>query len=752
MKSFTGLATSALALMVGISPAYAQNAAPAETSASGDSNASADADIIVMARKRAESIQNVPVSITAVNSAIIERNNIVKIDKVGALTPNVVLAPPAVVPTVLTAFIRGIGNRTANSYQSPPIAVAVDGIYYTTIAGSLVDIFDVEQIEILRGPQGTLQGRNSPGGVISVTTRRPSGEYGARAEVSYERFDLIQGKVSVEAPIVKDVLAAKISGFYSDGGDFMNNLTLGRKEGGGVHNWGGRLSVLFTPSSDFDAYFTADYVRDSSSQPANRPRPHAGSKGSNVDGSFEAQPVVCSVYGYCDENAYGKYETGAGFADHPTATNVGLALTMNWDLGAAKVTSVSGYRKIKDNVRLDADYLPDTILDFYHYPRLNRFYSQELRIASDGQSPLEWVVGIYALNSNIRNQQTLRLGGLLVGRPRDQSILSTKAGEETTKSFAVFGQASYKVTDRWSISGGARQSWDKKKLTVIPVVPAPAIDGSRDFKTDFKNTSIELGTDFQFDPHKLAYFRFAQGYRAGGFNEGVPYAQISTYKPETVDSYEFGLKTQWWDRRITANLSAFHYDYKNMQIVTLTSQSGGSVNRIINADTAKVDGIEFETTIRPTDQLTLRGTLGYLHFEYPNQMVNLGTCVPTANCVNLRNVRKDNAPKFTGYFGADYDIPIAGDGGSVMLSADVSYRSRASTNPVPTPIAMQDGYALVNGSITYKTADDHYTISIFGRNLTNKYYKVIGETGGNFFIWENVGRPRTYGIRAAMKF
>lgn len=696
-------------------------------------------DIVVTARKRAESLQDVPVSITAVNSDLIEQYNIVKIDQVGALTPNVNMSYGSVLPTMFTAYIRSLGNRSGNISYSTPVAVSVDGVYYSTISGSLVDVFDVNQIEVLRGPQGTLQGRNAPGGAVNVTTRRPTGDLGMRWELSYARFDQLQARGAVDAPIVDGVLAAKVSGFYNHGGDFMNNLTLGIREGGGVNNYGGRLGLLFTPSSDLEAYLTIDYVRDSSSQPPNRPRPHAGSLGSVADGSFEPEPTVCTVFGFCTE--YGKYETGADFVKHAYLKNVGTTLNVDWDLGPVALTSVTGYRHVRDNLKFDADALPVVANHFVDKPQDLKQFSQELRLASNGSGPLTYVFGLYALQFKYNFVQTLALGGPLAGMPPGTSFGRSRASADKTKSFAIFGQATYKITDQWSISGGARQTWDHKRLTATPSFPGP----SQQFKTDFENLSVEAGTEFRFDDDRMAYFRFSQGYRAGGFNEGGAFPTINVYKPENVDSYEVGLKSQWFDRRLTFNLSAFHYDYSGLQIIVL--EGTGNINRIVNTETTKIRGVELEAIVSPTDNFQLRGTLGYLHTRYPDQIVNLG-----AGPINLRNVQKDNAPKWTGFVNANYHIPLGSDDGGIDLSADVSYKSTFALNPNPTPITIQKSYALVNGSITYTTPDDKYSISLFGTNLTNKYYKIAGETGNNFFIWETVGRPRSYGVKMSAKF
>jgi len=207
-----------------------------------------------------------------------------------------------------------------------------------------------------------------------------------------------------------------------------------------------------------------------------------------------------------------------------------------------------------------------------------------------------------------------------------------------------------------------------------------------------------------------------------------------------------GFKTQWLDRRLTLNLAGFHYNYDGLQIVTLTGSVAGNINRIVNTGTTKIRGVEAELIAIPFDNFTIRGTAGYLDAEYPSQIVNLGL-----GDINLADVEKDNAPKWTGYLGADYVIPFD-SGATIRLGADMNYKSRFATNPNPTPIAIQDKYALVNASITYTAPEDQFSVQIFGQNLTDKYYKIIGESGNNFFLWDTVGRPLTYGVKLSANF
>jgi len=731
----TQIASRALASVALLTPwnaALAQQTPVTAVDPSGDTSG----EIIVTARKRSESLQNTPLSITAVSGAAIEQKGLVKIDQIGASSPNVKFQAGNSVPGDFTAFIRGIGNRGAEPSQDVPVAVSIDGVYLAVKGGSLIDLFDVQQVEVLRGPQGTLQGRNSPGGAVNITTRRPTGEFGGRVEASYARFDEVQLKGMIEAPLVKNVLSARLNLYRNSGGSFMRNTTTGGRTAGGITNWGGRLGILFTPTESFKAYLTADYIRDTSQQPPLRPVPHAGPAG-----PLEPSPLICTVFGVC--SPAGKYETGSDFTDRMLTKSGGAAINADWDLGSVTLTSVTGYRKVHQDFNLDDDATGVVALHIPHRLLIADQVSQELRLASNGSSRLSYVVGLYALRSKFSLNQPVVLGGALFSSPTD--VASGSDREQVTHSYAAFGQMTYKILPTWSISGGARESFDRKRMETEPTVPGPR--GT--FKAKFDNFSFELGSELRLDRQKFVYARFSQGYLAGGVNGDAPtLADVNVFRPVTVDAYEIGLKTEWWDRRFTVNVAAFYNDFSDLQLTAAAPSSGtGFVQRVVNAPGLKMKGVEVETTLRPAEGLALNGSFGYLHSRYRSAILDLGSGI-----ADISTLPKDYAPKTTAYFGANYRTKLGSGGGSMTFDADVDYRSHFYVNPVPSPVARQSQYALVNASITYRTPDDRYSISLFGRNLTNHYYKTGAETGGGFFMWDSVGRPRTYGVRANAEF
>ncbi|WP_139139380.1 TonB-dependent receptor [Sphingobium phenoxybenzoativorans] len=749
MKTTNTIAVSAIALLAVSSPALAQSGGSAPPSAGAEdvmpaqeAAAPADDEIIVTARKRSEGLQAVPIAVSAVTASSLEQRNIVRLDQMSAVVPNATFKTAASIPTEVQPFIRSIGDRSSEPSQDLSNAISIDGVYLVNIAGSNVDTFDVEQIEVLRGPQGVLQGRNSTGGAVNIRTKRPSGELHARAMVSYERFDALQLKGYVEAPLAQDVLAVKLSAFRTTGGNYSRNVITGERDTGGIRAAGGRIGLLFTPSSDFTAYLTADYSKDSSPPPAVRAANHSGSIAAPYNGAYaQPQPRVCALFQEC--STYAPYTNAFSLTGPNHSKNRGLALNLDWDIGGITLSSVTGYRAVNQMTNIDLDATPSMIFNLQPRNVRIRAFSQETRLASNGDGPFSWLVGGYYLRSRIDLERTSVLGGPLFGQPVGVTSTGTQFRSPDTDSYALFGQLSYQITDQWDISVGGRQSWDKKSLVSTPT----ATSGTGVFKRDFNAFTMEATTRYRFTPDTLVYLRFAQGYRSGGFNgAATTLAGINSFEPEKNDAYEIGLKSSWLDRRLKLNLTGFYYDYRDLQLIAIDQAPGiGLIQRVINAKGLRASGIEFETSFSVTDNFTLTGNLSYLHTKYRSQILNLGF-----GNIDLADAKRQYAPKITGMVQAQYSIPI-GDN-KLVLNGSLNYRSLTQLNDVPTDVAMQKAYALVDAEIAWHLPDDRVTLSLFGQNLTDKYYKAYGDANGGLFNLVIDGRPRTYGVRATVKF
>lgn len=674
--------------------------------------------IIITARKRAESIQNVPISVTAFDERALERNAITSIDQVSQFTPNVVFVPISISPTSVAPFIRGIGNYAQEPSQDPPIAISVDGVYLGQISGSLIDVFDASQIEVLRGPQGTLQGRNSPGGAINVTTRRPGDTFGARFDASYGNYNEIQVKGAVDLPF-SEKIAAKAAFMVGDRDGFVENVTTGRKLSD-QKSYAGRVGLLFEPTETLDVYITGDYSRDRSRQP-----------GLRYMGHYADRPVLaCTSLGLCAANprftSTANYDPRRQFFE-----GWGITANANLDLGGATITSVTGYRKGEDHQWVDVDSTEADIFGLEDRDLRTKQFSQEFRIASDAEGQaeagqLDWVLGVFYMNSQFSMLQRQRIfGGDLGESYRDQTL----------KSYAVFGQATYNITDQLSVSAGARQSWDDKVLNSRPI--GSPVTGEYDAK--FDNLSLELGAEYRFTPDAMAYARFSQGYRSGGINGAASrLIDVNAYGPEKVDAYEVGIKTEWFDRRLLVNLTGFRSNYKDLQRnIIVTDANNNVLSNISNQGKARMQGIEAEVRLHVAEPLNVWGSYGYLHARYLDDA--------------FRQFDVIYAPKHTASAGFDFTVPVR-DQDRVVIGWDVSFKSRFNATPSTLQVGEQGAYAVVNATATYRFADDRFSIGAYARNLSNTYYITTASDNGGLANWVVEGAPRTYGVRMTAEF
>lgn len=674
--------------------------------------------IIVTARKRAESIQNVPVAVSAFDEKMLERNAIVSIDQVSQYTPNVVFVPLSISPTAVAPYIRGMGNFGQEPTQDPPIAISVDGVFLAHIAGSLLDVFDAAQVEILRGPQGTLQGRNSPGGAINVITRRPGSEPGARFDASYGNYNDIQLKAAFELP-VSDVVSTKFAVMARNSDGHVRNTTLDRRMSG-HDSVAGRFGMLLKPVDDLEIYLTADYARDKSKQPGLR---YVGSLPDSI-------PVACTLFGLCDPNP--RYTSTADYDRDQDFESWGLTANADYETGPVTLSYVGGYRKVHDIQFNDIDATGMPMFNIEGRDNETKQMSQEVRLSSTSRGPatagdLDWVVGGFYMDADFTMVQNQRIfDGVLTQAFRSQSL----------KSYAVFGHASFHITDSLSISAGGRQSWDDKVLLTRPV----GSPETGEFAAKFDNLSVEAGAEYQFNPDAMLYARFSQGYRSGGINgQATTLAAVNSYGPEKVNAYEIGLKTQWLDRRLRLNLTAFRADYRALQRnIIILDENNQILSNIENSGKARMQGIEVEADGQPIDNVTIRASYGYLDSKYLDDA--------------FRNFDVIYAPKHTASLGVDIEIPFHAHDANILFSGDVNYKSSFNATTNTLSVGHQSGYALVNGNISYRFNDNRYSIGIYGRNLTNSHYLTTASDTGGLSNWIAEGPRRTYGVRLIAEF
>lgn len=696
--------------------------------------------VVTAVRRREESVQGVPIAITAINAAGLERNQIIGVEDLARIAPNVVINKQLLAADQVNIYIRGFGNGANDPAIDPPIALYVDGIYQPLSMGTRLDLFSVEGVEVDRGPQGTLLGKNAPTGAISITSLRPTNKLGGAVEASYARFDAVSLKGRINLPVIPDVLAVNASVSYDDGGSYIHNLFDGGKLGGS-HAVAVRAGILFTPSTNFSWLVQLNGQKTRNPQAGVRDLGYFGR-----DGLFQGPTASCAVFGHCTPSR--PFTTSTGYNDAPTGSDRQISSQMTWHTTPVTFTSVTGYKRYQQTNRADVDGQPEPILSAIQPFRYKQF-SEEFRISSAKGGGLtfgdrlDWVIGGFYSNFDYDQSQVLTIFG--------SDLASDQKGR--TKSYALFGHAVFDVTDEWNVTVGARKSWDHKTHRYNNVGdPTLYIDTP----LNFSNFSFEAGTQYKFASDKQVYFRFAEGYRAGGY-QGLPpvSGQQAPYRPETVKTYEFGAKADFFDHHIRANISVFQSDYSDLQrtIVRSLPQAPFFGQFIQNAANARVRGVELEATFVPTDSFTISTNVGFLDPQYKGYVAALLPGVVTDN----DNFPFPFASRWNVKVAPQYRTELPG-GIKTTVSADATYSSPYYTAEIPYPIARVRELMLVNASLRFEDPSSRYSLTVYGHNLTNRHYLAVATTtptpaGGTALFALGVDAlPITYGVTIGAKF
>ncbi len=743
-------------LLAQSNPGSSSITAPSAAIATASEDSDSLADIVVTARRRAEPLQQTPLSVSAIAPQRLAEAHVTNLGDIATLSPALNLSRNASNPTSLFAFLRGFGTKSSDPSSEPAVALTIDGIYQGAVIGSLVNLFDVEAVEVLRGPQGTLLGKNAPAGGISIRTRRPKSEFNGLVQVDYGRFGDFQIRTFVDAPLAGDKLAGTISYFRQRSDGYVRNIVTGR-DVGGLFTQSFRVGLLATPSDTISWYVTSQYDIDKGEETGVR----------NVSdftplviptANYAASPPVASTtcrnafsIALCRSGALpnlDRYTTQA--LNMPRRNNRGFSVTSDLavDAGPVAFAAVTGFRKFKERVFPDIDGTQLPIIDS-HYVGNFRQFSQELRVASgdggglDLGGKLNWLLGAYYFYFDYdRLNDQISLG---VPAPTFQ--------DGQTNSFAVFAHAEYKLTDKLTLSGGARQTWDRKSHTSKSANFFRGLDTQVVQRASWDNLSLDGTLQYQFTSDKMVFVRYAEGYRGGGFTGTPSNASLAArFEPETVTSYEFGSKTDFFNKRLRINVSLFYNEYSNLQrtITTAVPFPPFFAQLPRNIAAAKTKGIEIESQIRPIHPLTIRASVGYIDAYYTRFRANLTGVAENGDTDNSA-LHFPYTSKWTASAGATY-VAELGDAGKLAFVADYTYRSSYNTTDLNYAFARQSGVGLLSSTIIYTDPSDRYTLSVYGRNLTNRGYIDNGDPVGGLTTFVGDAPPRTWGVSAGMKF
>ncbi|VWX54319.1 TonB-dependent receptor [Novosphingobium sp. 9U] len=772
-------------------PAAAQESGGRRASiAKQDSNA-----IIVTARRREENLQQVPIAVSVVGGELLDRSYTVNTQGLTNLVPT--LNYSSANPRNTSFTIRGLGSSVvavsqANDGLEPGVGFYVDQVYHARPATAAFDFTDIERIEVLRGPQGTLFGKNTTAGAINVISRAPTFTPEAREEISFGEHNWLQAKASGSLPLIADKLALRVSGLTTRRDGLLENVRLGGHKQNDIGNQAVKAQLLFKPTDTFQLRLIGDFTNFQSeccTQVYLR-------VGTSLRPAARQYPALAAGLGYAppSTNPYDRLvdiDARVG-----TDTNEGgVSATADWDLGPATLTSISAWRFWNWDAANDRDYTGVQIQVTQHIPSRQDQYSQELRLASNGDGPFQYVAGLYYFHQKLDGRPesiygaeaaywllgpTFTSNGTTVSVPRNllDGYGTNGSTHFTTSSYAGFAEVNYKVTPRLTATGGLRYTWEKKYGNYdSPVFGGPALNGTaaqiaalnaarlsilrrQTYEARDRDGSLSgrANLSYQVTDSVMGYASFARGFKSGGINmsglpltnQNLPALATAVVKPERNTTYEVGVKTSFLDNRVLFNLTGFYTKVEDFQATVVdSSQTVALRGYLSNIPEVVVKGIEADAMVRPVKGLTVRGSLAYSHGEYTDYPA--GPCpleVQTAatTACNLTGRPLVGLPKWVETVSADYVTPLS-ETGSVVAHVDSGWRSSYYGDPSLSRYTLIKGYNLTNASIGYRS-NQGWEVSVFARNLFDKDYiqNLTIQAGNSGLILGTPSDPRTVGV------
>ncbi|MDB5433003.1 MAG: TonB-dependent receptor [Caulobacter sp.] len=686
--------------------------------ADADSGATVD-EVVVTAERRSTNLQDTPIAITAFSDQVLKDRKIDNIRDLAGQVPNLTISRVTISHTTQTYSLRGIGE--SDPIQEPVLAVYVDDVYLPRQIGSMVEFTDLQRIEVLRGPQGTLYGRNSSAGALRIITEDPGQEFHVRADVGVGNYGAVDVRALISGPIVDDKLSGSFSYIHHtrDGVTFDPTLN---HDVNRINVDAYRAKLHWTPTSRLDVLFTASATRDRSDSRSYIPVVQPG-------GGFDPRKSFSEV------EPYQKLDGASG------------SVRVTYDLSdSLKLKSITSYGGFDLNpVNYDNDGQAALVQkNLIHYN--DQYYTQEVQLNGD-YGPFKFTTGVFYLHERFYVQRDgySRKNATLTDptvTPGNYNFLRAH-NVTNTDSIALFGEVNWAATDQLSFTAGLRGTSEKKTFTfansvlnLAGQVTAPSINGEAD-KT-WSSVTPKLSVQYKWTPDILTYATWAKGFKAGGFDNRATRLDLAElpFDPETVSSFELGLKSEWFDRRVRANLAVFYNDYTNLQVSFYDPAYVGS--RRGNAGKATSYGVELETDTRFTERLGVQFSVGYLdaHYDEYKGAGGLG--------VDADGHKLIGAPRWSVSGGATYDVPVSIPG-SLRIGVDAQFQSSIYSSALERPQDRTPGQTFVNGTLTWTSPDPRWAVVLSGRNLLQSEKPVSATyTPSTGVYYLNFPDPRTF--------
>ena len=739
-------------------------------------------EIVITARKRAERLVDVPIAVTSLSSEDVARLQANDLSGIQGAAPNVNLVQGRGSTSSANIFIRGVGQPDALQTFDPAVGVYVDGVYISRIQGALFNLFDVDRVEVLRGPQGTLYGKNTIAGAINIVSKKPDlTETRGAGSFTYGSYDQLLGNAYVSVPLVADKVALSVAGVYDKRDGLVTDPLTGRRYND-RDNQTVRAILRARPTDSLELLLSGDYSRQRTSATLGYPTAPLIQTSLFPAGTRIIVPAF--PYGPYNYRASTSLQPGQG----QKQDQYGVSLTANYELSNLfSVTSITAYRHLKPELWVDIDATERSIADIF-LGFTDKQFSQELQLKLDGNR-LKGVAGLYYLSESIRSDQIANDNDLFTLLAAPVTFSRFINDNQLTHSYAAFGQLTYDLTDKLSLTGGLRYTYETKRYnrftttasslaalnglayTFPDSLPAPFNTMN---KVDFDAFTPSATLSYKPSRDTLLYVSAANGFKSGGFNGrvnstadvtqiigGVP-TIVPFFKPETVWSYEVGAKADFLDGRVRLSGDAFYSDYRDFQArvgggTTAAGLSGSFP--VLNAGKLRIWGIEADLVARPTDAWTVRSTLGYLNAKYlefndgrrtPPFGRDSFSCNPSGMQVTCQPAF---APPISFSLASDYVVDFGGSG-SLTVGGDLRFIDKQFLSVDNRPNLTEDGYALVNAFVQYDDPSQRWYVRGGVKNLTKTLYLTDGQEFSSVGNIQTAyyGDPRTFSGTIGFRF
>lgn len=719
----------AAAIALGAMPTFA---------AQGDEESVSLQAVTVTATRRAESLQKVPVAVSVVDGEQLERDNRNGVASIVQQVPSLNFRTGASNKDT-SLFIRGVGTISTSPGVEPTVATVIDGVVYGRPGQATLDLLDLERIEVLRGPQGTLFGKNASAGVLNIVTKAPTEETHGYIDQSYYSGNESRTRFGIGGSLIPDTLKGSLTTLFGSYDGNVDNRANGH-EVNGYNRKGVRGKLEFTPTDDLTLTLAADYMQSHDDAPN-------GVVSKALTPAFAGALAPVSASGHSRDIA-------SDYRSHVEDINKGLSAQLDWNLGDYTLTSITAWRGWDNTQWQDGDRLATITSAFpgtedkgdLSYDQ----YSQEVRLASPKGEFVEYVGGLFYMHG--KDDETYRRTLVTpTGSQRGVADYTT-----TSDSYSAFGETTLNFTSRLRGIAGLRWThddleYDHRRVstsatTVSGIQPGTRSSGS----VDEDGWSGRLGVQYDLSDDVMAYVTYSRGYKGPAYNVffNMQPRDTDALKPETSNTWEAGIKASAWDNRLTSNLAVFHSEYDNYQANFFDTVANQVVTRLINAGSVSTEGVELDYALQATQNLKLSGALAYTRARIDQFSCPAGAA---ASC-NVNGKTLPYSPDWKSYVRADYSIPLA-NGLDVELGTDYSWQSEVQYDISQNPDTKQGAYGIWNASIALADYTNGWRVALLGKNLADKSYSPMLASGSGY-IYRAVPRDdeRYFGVQLRKDF